>query len=35
MCIGKNVRLNPMSISQKFHFPSDSFIMRPKIFGHQ
>ena len=35
MCIGKNVRLNPMSITQKFHLPSVSLSMRPKTFGHQ
>ena len=35
MCIGKNVRLNPMSINQKFHLPSVSLSIRPKIFGHQ
>ncbi len=35
MCIGPNVRLMPITISQKFHLPSLSLSMRPKIFGHQ
>ena len=35
MCIGPNVRFMPMIISQKFHLPSRSLSIRPKIFGHQ
>ena len=35
VCIGKNVRLKKMNISQKFHMPSFSSIMRPNIFGNQ
>ena len=35
MCIGKNVRLKPMSISQKFILPSVSSSIRPNTFGHQ
>ena len=35
MCIGKNVTLKKMSVSQKWIFPSVSFIMRPNILGYQ
>ena len=35
MCIGPNVRFMPMHISQKFHHPSRSLSILPKIFGHQ
>ena len=35
MCCGKNVRLKPMKMSQKFSLPSRSSSMRPKNFGHQ
>ena len=35
MCMGPNVRLKPMNVSQKCHLPSVSFSMRPKIFGNQ
>jgi len=34
-CIGKNVRLKPMKVSQKWSFPSVSLYMRPVIFGNQ
>ena len=34
-CIGKNVRLNPITISQKFTLPSRSSSSFPKIFGNQ
>ena len=35
MCIGKNVTLKKMNVSQKWSLPSVSFIMRPNIFGNQ
>src|SRR4029078_1537119 len=35
MCIGKKVRLKPMSISQKFHLPRRSSSILPNAFGHQ
>ena len=35
MCMGKNVRLNPTSISQKWTFPSVSSSIRPDILGNQ
>ena len=35
MCIGKNVMLNPMNITQKLILPSRSLSMRPVILGIQ
>ena len=35
MCMGKNVRLNPMNIVQKLILPSRSDSIRPVIFGIQ
>ena len=34
-CIGKNVRLKPTNVSQKWSFPSRSSYIRPVIFGNQ
>ena len=34
-CIGKNVRLKPMNVAQKWIFPSRSLYIRPVIFGNQ
>ena len=34
-CIGKNVRLKPMTISQKLSLPSVSSSILPKTFGYQ
>jgi hypothetical protein len=33
--MGKNARLNPMNISQKFHLPSRSLSSRRLFFGSQ
>ena len=33
--MGKNVRLKPISMVQKFHLPMRSLSIRPKILGHQ
>src|SRR4051812_5495319 len=35
MCIGKNVRLKPIMVSQKCHLPSVSLGIRPVTFGNQ
>ena len=35
MCMGKKVRLKPMSISQKCQAPSVSLYSRPLILGNQ
>jgi hypothetical protein len=35
MCIGPKVPFIPITINQKFHLPSFSLSIRPKIFGHQ
>ena len=35
MCMGKKVRLNPISISQKWSRPSPSRSRKPVIFGNQ
>ena len=34
-CIGKNVALKAMNVSQKWTFPSRSLYIRPVIFGNQ
>jgi hypothetical protein len=35
MCMGKNVRLKPMNVSQKLHLPQPTVSIRPVIFGSQ
>ena len=35
MCIGPNVRLKKMNVSQKCHLPRRSSYIRPVIFGNQ
>ena len=33
--MGPNVRLKPMRVNQKCHFPSVSLSMKPNTLGHQ